>query len=81
MCELVQSSHQDIPIDTDLGEPVTPYLEELTIPRGKTLDVMHGAHPSWPADLNPTFSSKRLNTSMKRKEVCERLFRRSNNYR
>ena len=75
--ERLESKHQDIPFEADLGEPGTPYIEEFTIPRGKTLDVIQGADPSWPADRNPKFSAKRVNTSMKRKELCERLFGRT----
>ncbi len=75
----MDSKHQDIPFEPDVGEPGTPYIEEVTIPRGKTLDVIHGADPSWPADRNPKFSAKRGNTSKKRKELCERLCGRNNN--
>ena len=75
----LESKHQDIPFEADLGEPGTSYIEEFTIPRGKTLDVIQGADPSWPADRNPKFSAKRVNTSMKRKELCERLFGRTSN--
>jgi len=77
--ESLDSKHQDIPFEADVGEPGTPYIEEVTIPRGKTLDVIHGADPSWPADRNPKFSAKRGNTSKKRKELCERLCGRNNN--
>ena len=77
--ESLDSKHQDIPFEADVGEPGTPYIEEVTIPRGKTLDVIHGADPSWPADRNPKFSAKRANSSKKRKELCERLCGRNNN--
>ena len=72
--ESLDSKHQDIPFEVDVGEPGTPYIKEVTIARGKTLDVIHGADPSWPADRNPKFSAQRGNTSKKRKELCERLF-------
>ena len=77
--ERLESKHQDIPFEADLGEPGTPYIAEVIIPRGKTLDVIHGADPSWPADRNPKFSSKRVNCSTKRKELCDRLCGRTTN--
>ena len=77
--ELLESKHQDIPFEADLGEPGTPYIDEVIIPRGKTLDVIHGADPTWPADRNPKFSARRGNSSMKRKELCDRLFRKTSN--
>ena len=75
--ELLETKHQDIPFEADLGEPGTPYIDEVSIPRGKTLDVIHGADPTWPADRNPKFSARRGNSSMKRKELCDRIFRQS----
>ena len=77
--ERLESKHQDIPFEADLGETGTPYIEEFTIQRGKTLDVIHGADPSWPADRNPKFSAKRENSSTKRKELCDRLCGRTTN--
>ena len=77
--ELLETKHQDIPFEADLGEPGTPYIDEVSIPRGKTLDVIHGADPTWPADRNPKFSARRGNSSMKRKELCDRIFQQSIN--
>jgi len=77
--ELLEAKHEDIPFEADLGEPGTPYIDEVSIPRGKTLDVIHGADPNWPADRNPKFSARRGNSSMKRKELCDRIFQKSIN--
>ena len=77
--ESLDSKHQDIPFEADLGEPGTLYIEDVTIPRGKTLEVIHGADSSWPADRYPKFSGKTGNSSKKRKELCERLCGRNTN--
>ena len=77
--ELLETKHQDIPFEADLGEPGTPYIDEVIIPRGKTLDVIHGADPTWPADRNPKFSTRRGNSSKKKKELCDRILQKSIN--
>ncbi len=63
----------DIPITAELGEPGTPYVEEVEIPKRKRLDVIHGADPKRPADRNPKNSLTGRKSRASRKSLCERL--------
>ncbi len=49
---------KEIPFDIDLGEQLTPFIEEVTPPRGTKIKVIDGADPSWAVDRKPKFSAK-----------------------
>ena len=76
----LESKHQDIPFEADLGEPGTPYIDEVGTARGKTLDVIQEVDNNLPADRNSKYSLKRGKTSINRKELCERLCGKSRNH-
>ena len=69
----MEENHLDIPIMAELGEPGTPYVEEVEIPKRKRLDVIHGADPKRPADRNPKYSLPGRKSRARRKSLCERL--------
>ena len=69
----MEANHEDIPIMADLGEPGTPYVEEVEIPKRKRLDVIHGADPKRPADRNPKYALPGRKSRATRKTLCERL--------
>ncbi len=69
----MEENHLDIPIMAELGEPGTPYIEEVEIPKRKRLDVIHGADPNRPADRNPKYSLPGRKSRASRKSLCERL--------
>ena len=75
----MESKHQDIPFEADLGEPGTPYIDEVATSRGKTHDVIQGADSNWPAERKPKYSTKKGKTSTTRKELCDRLCGKSRN--
>ncbi len=70
----MEANHEDIPIMADLGEPGTPYVEEVEIPKRKRLDVIHGADPKRPADPNPKYSLPGRKSRATRKTLYERLY-------
>ena len=69
----MEENHLDIPIMAELGEPGTPYVEEVEIPKRKRLDVIHGADPNRPADRNRKYSLPGRKSRATRKTLCERL--------
>ena len=69
----MEANHEDIPIMADLGDPGTPYVEEVEIPKRKRLDVIHGADPKRPADRHPKYALPGRKSRATRKILCDRL--------